>query len=281
MRSSYRHCLALIVPAALGGLTVDVAISRCDVLPDKATGKLRISVASVSATTASHLQTTVRWEGHEYDVVTGIEMTMNVMRRAGESSHRRELALIQLAMLRTQLNGRPCLDELATMYDNANTLQKQLILTCFLGSRDPRAIPVFVHALEKEQNMKLRMVAASGLAGWNVRRGVAELVQLLDSDREMPQPSQLFYVRDNAMRAFRLTNIRKGWGFPDDKESAEWPPDVAPPPDGAGGLKQQPTVEEIRKWWSENKHRFPDWQPGDPLPEVGSKQEGEARTKGE
>jgi hypothetical protein len=86
------------------------------------------------------------------------------------------------------------------------------------------------------------------------------------------------YVRDNAMRTFRLKNIHKGWGFPDDKESAEWPPDVMPPPDVAARLKR-PTVEEIKKWWAENQHRFPNWKVGDPLPEVDEVPEGDENHK--
>ncbi|MBU0719355.1 MAG: hypothetical protein KJ749_14000 [Planctomycetes bacterium] len=191
------------------------------------------------------------------------------------SAEDRESALLQLGMLRTHLNGRPCLDELRRRFDDAGKLEKKIILTCFTGSHDARAIPLFVHVLDKEKDMKLRFSAAGGLAQWNVRRGVAELVNLLDSNEVLAQPAPMPYVRDNAMRTFRLTNMRKGWGFPDDKESAEGPPDVVPPPDVAARLKPPPTVEDIKKWFAANEERFPDWKLGDPLPEVDDKPQAE------
>jgi hypothetical protein len=215
-------------------------------------------------------RTMVKWEGKEYDLDSGIDVIMDAAHGPEKSDDQRALALMELSQLRADLKGRPCLDVLAARFDDASDLEKKVILTCFTASGDPRGIPLFTNVLNEEKDLKLRVRAASGLASWNVRRGVAELVGLLDSDEPMPQPSQLFYVRDNAMRAFRLKNIRKGWGFPDDQESAEWPPDVAPPPDVAERLRPRPTVEEIRKWWAENQHRFPDWKVGDPLPEVSA-----------
>ncbi len=273
MISSYNCYRKLIVATAFCGFTAAVAGAGGEPGSENASDKLPLSIESATQSAEPALRTVVQWKEEEYDVDSGIGVVMSVVRNREESPHERESALIQLAMLRRQLKGRPCLDDLEKVYDDAGELEKQLILTCFLGSRDARAIRVFAHTLDKEKNMKLRLPAASGLAGWNVRRGVAELLRLLDSPEEMPQPSQLFYVRDNAMLSFRLTNIRKGWGFPDDKESAEWPPDVAPPPDVAARLKPQPTVAEIKKWFAENEHRFPDWKLGDPLPEIEAVEE--------
>jgi hypothetical protein len=156
---------------------------------------------------------------------------------------------------------------LAEAYDRAEVSEKVGVLHVFKMSLDPRGIPLFYRALEQRENTRLTLDAAIGLSRWNVRRGVSELIELLDSEEMLPlagTPS----VAQYALRTFRMYNIRKGWGFPDDKESAEWPPDVMPPPDVAARLRPQPTVEEIRKWWAENQHRFPEWNPGDPLPEI-------------
>jgi len=250
------------------GVLIDSLCQVCDGQPATEIGdKLPLSTECATGPKVAQLGKPIRWKDREYDISGGIDVLMSAIRDA-ETHKERELALLTLSMASPDLGGRACLDDLATMFDNAEGLNKQIILTCFLGSRDPRGIPVFIRTLQKEHNIKLRLSAAAGLAQWNLRRGVAELVKLLDSQEEMPQPSQLFYVRDNAMRTFRLKNIHKGWGFPDDKESAEWPPDVMPPPEAAARLRRPPSVGEIKAWWIENERRFPEWKPGDPLPEV-------------
>jgi hypothetical protein len=270
MMSTFAFRVTVIVQSMLVILAVHTARACGEDPNGNALAMLPLSRDPVSGATVQRLETSVQWKDREYDVDAGIDVLMSVVRDPVQSAEERHRALLGLAMLGGNLKGRPCLDELATLYDNASEVHKGAILICFQGSDDPRGIPVFIRTLDKEQNMKLRLWAAGALAHWNIRRGAAELVKLLDSEEEMPQPSQLFYVRDNAMRTFRLKNICKGWGFPDDKESAEWPPDVMPPPDVAARLKPRPTVEEIKKWFAENERRFPDWKVGDPLPEVSA-----------
>ncbi len=158
------------------------------------------------------------------------------------------------------------MDELEAVYDDAGELEKKIILTCFLGSRDPRAIPVFTGVLDNEKSMKRRLSAARGLAGWNIRRGVAELVDLLDSKEVLPQPARMAYVRDNAQESFRKANARKGWGFRF-KEIAQ---SIGRRTDLSADEKASLFVAEIKKWFAENEHRFPDWKLGDPLPEVSA-----------
>ncbi len=267
MMSSIECSTRVIVRLALLGFTLGVSLASGEPVKEKGPDSLPLSIDTVTGATARPVRTQVEWDGREYDVESGIDVLMSAIRDPEKSAEEHELALLGLAMLGRQLQSHPCLDELATLYDRGKCLEKSIILTCFLGSRDPRGIPVFFRTLDNEEYMKLRLSAASGLAGWNVRRGVAQLLDLLDS-REVIR-SRMPYVRDNAMRTFRLQNIRKGWGFPDDKESAEWPPDVMPPPDVAARLKPRPTVEEIKKWFAENEHRFPDWKLGDPLPTNG------------
>jgi hypothetical protein len=270
MISSFRARVTLVVQMIVAFLAIG-SFRAFSEDPEKVSPDvLPMSADSASAPAVRRLSTSIRWEGREYDIEAGIDLLMSVVRHPAKYTHpwNAATALGELANLGTQLKGRPCMDELGKLYADANDLDKGSILICFQGSGDPRGIPVFMRTLDNSQNLKLRLWAAGALAQWNVRRGVAELVKLLDSQEEMPQPSQLFYVRDNAMRTFRLKNIQKGWGFPDDKESAEWPPDVMPPPEAAARLKRPPSAGEIKKWWFENQNRFPDWKPGDPLPEV-------------
>lgn len=266
MIGTFRFPTTRIAQALLVILTVQIP-SACGEEPhEKAPDKLRLSVDSVHAPTALRLKSSVLWKGREYDINSGINIIMDVVRDSEQSTHERELALVQLAMLRTQLKGHPCLDDLATLYNHGGALEKQLILICFLGSRDSRAIPLFTSVLENQDNMKLRLPAASGLAGWNVRRGVAELVHLLKSKEILPEPSRIPLVCDNAMESFEELNARKGWGFPDEM--------IRKPIESRPGLDREEFVAlytaEIKKWFAENEHRFPDWKPGDPLPEVAA-----------
>ena len=264
MISSFRYCVKLIIPIALAGLTLDTPRACGEPPTQEGSDKLPLLMASVNAQAARRLRTSVEWKDAKYDLDSGIDVVMSVVRDPEESAQERELALIQLAMLRTQLKGRPCLDELGRIYDKAEGLEKDLILICFLGSRDPRAIPVFVRTLDNQKNMKLRLSAASGLAGWNIRRGVAELVDLLDSKEVLPEPARMPYVRHNASESFRNANARKGWGFHYDETAQS----IGIRTDLNDDQKIALHIAEVRKWFADNKHRFPDWKPGDPLPEA-------------
>lgn len=254
----------MIVPLALFGFTVHAPNAAADGPNGRGLDRLPLSAESVTSVTVRPVRTSVKWKDREYDVDSGIDVVMTVVRDPEQSAHERELALIQLAMLRTQLKGRPCLDELGRIYDNAEGLEKDLILTCFLGSRDPRAIPVFARTLDNEQCMKLRLPAASGLGGWNIRRGVAELVKLLESKEKLPQPARMAYVRHNASESFRNANARKGWGFRYEETAQSIGIRTDLNDDEKGALH----IAEIKKWFAENEHRFPDWKLGDPLPKV-------------
>lgn len=271
--SSLRCCVTVSVLATLVGLMMVTRHAYSGPPNVKDSDALPLSVESISGGTSQRLETTVQWRDREYSVDAGIDIVMNVVLDSEENAHERELALLQLAKLRTQLRGRLCLDELGTMYDTSRELEKQIILTCFLGSRDPRALSIFVRTLDKEQDMKLRLSSASGLSGWNVRRGVAELVELVGSRGTLPQPARMPYVRDNALESFRKANARKGWGFPDEEIRKS----VAGRTDLDEEAKGALYAAEIKKWFAENKHRFPDWKLGDPLPEVARAKEQGAR----
>ncbi len=224
--------------------------------------KLPLSRESVAGPSVRRLPTSVQWQSQEYGVDFGIDVLMSAVRDAPEGTDQRERALVELALLKTHLEGRRCIDELAKLYDLASESEKYGILICLKASDDPRGIQLFMHVLNGEKNMKLRLSAAGALAHWNIRRGVAELVKLLESKEMLSQPARIPYVRDNALELFETKNSVKGWGFPakDIRKSIETRP----------GMDREQFVTlyvaEIKKWWGENGDRFPDWMPGDPLP---------------
>lgn len=263
MKSVYRFAVIWMVWVTLVVLTVHTR-QVCGGEPaPKARAKLPLSRESVTGPTVQPLGKPIRWKDREYDVAAGIDVLMSVIRDP-ENNNERELGLVTLAMASRNMEGHQCMDELVKLYDDANDLDKGSILICFQGSEDPRGIPVYVRTLDNSQNLKLRLWAAGALAHWNVRRGVAELVDLLESKDPVPQPSRMFYVRDNALDAFHTQNRLKGWGFRQE-EVQEWVK-------GKTDLDQDQMIAlyigQVRKWFAENEHRFPDWKPGDPLPEV-------------
>ena len=264
MKYSLTCCAKVIVQIALLEMTLVMALACGEARRDQTGGPLPISAESVSGYPSRPVRASIKWDGEEYDVETAIDVLMNVIRDPETARHERELGLIHLTMAGKHLRGDPCLRELETLYDKAGQLEKLTILRCFLGSRDPRSIPVFTRVLDNEKNMKLRLAAASGLAGWNVRRGVAELVGLLESKDTLPQPARMPYVRDNAQESFRNVNARKGWGFPFEEVGQS----IGQRTDLSADEKGSLFVAEINKWFAENEHRFPDWKLGDPLPEI-------------
>ena len=42
-----------------------------------------------------------------------------------------------------------------------------------------------------------------------------------------------------------------------------------------GEQKKALYIAEIKKWWAANERRFPDWKPGDKLPEITESRVGE------
>jgi hypothetical protein len=223
---------------------------------------LPLSAHSVTESTFRKLPEYVKWKDQDYDIETGIEVLMNVIRDHDQSADVRHRAMVGLQMLRHRLLGHSCLNELAKEYINASEAHKAAILVCFQGSGDPRGIPVYFETLDTERNMKLRLWAAGALAQWNIRRGVAELVDLVESKDPVPQPSRMFYVCDNAIDLFEAKNRLKGWGFATDEIRNQIESKTRDREEVVALYKA-----ELKKWFVENEGRFPDWKPGDALPE--------------
>ena len=90
------------------------------------------------------------------------------------------------------------MDELAAIYDSAGEL-KRAILICFKASEDPRT-GFSTRARQRIRHQAVTVVAG-GLAVERAAR-VAELVGLLDSDAEVPQPSRMPYVTTMPLTCF-------------------------------------------------------------------------------
>lgn len=235
----------------------------------EAVDRFPTSAESVTDIIVRPVRTYVQWKDDKYDVDPGIDILMKVVHDSNSTVDERHWALLRLVMLESHLLGHDCIDDLDHLYNASADLHKGTILLCFNASRDPRGIPIFQRVLNTEENVKLRLYAANGLALWNIQRGVAELVDLIDSEKKLPAPAgRLPYVRDNALQNFRSKNTHKGWGFPEEKirKSIYNRADLD---DDQKRTKYNKDIRiEIKKWFAENKHRFPDWRIGDPLPKV-------------
>lgn len=274
MISRFRaRATALLVPLVLAMFVVD-NFHVCRAQSDAEDRRLLLLSSDYEGKRSTGVwRNSVPWKGRGYDVEAGIDVLMSVVRHPEESARlwNAATAITGLAMLGGNLKGHPSLDELAKLYDTAAVSEKRAILTCFITSGDPRGIPVFTRRLDKGENIELRLSAARGLARWNVRRGVAELIDLFESTVFVQHLASTPIVGNNALQTFRTFNDRKDWGFPEN----EWWKSI----DGRADLDQdqkkalrtaeiEKEIKAIKAWFAENKERFPDWKLGDPLPEV-------------
>lgn len=267
---TFKKCFVAIISVGLCGLTADTVSAGEEPIRTMAT-ELVLTREPVTGPIAIRLPTSTQWQGQQYDIETGIDVFMGVIRDPKESTRNRNAALLDLSRLRTHLKGRPCLGELRTRFADAGKFEKKSILSCFHASHDPDAIPLLIHVLDSEDGSDLRLSAAKGLANWNVRRGVAELIRLFDSTDVVQSLVPTTIISHNARGFFRYANESKGWGFP----SNDWWTAI----DSRNDLDEdqrkvlrnvaiEKEINAIKEWFSENEHRFPDWKPGDPLPKV-------------
>lgn len=218
------------------------------------------------------VQRSFQWEGQAYDDDAIVDVLMKVIlnRQTGASHRRRALSLLEV--LEHELQGRDCIDQLLTLYSEfTDHSEKAAILACLSASEDPRALPTFSKVLEKEEDKVMRLFAASGLARWNIRAGVEELLALLQCHVHLPGRRNRTVKAEASFMLMGL-NGPKGWGFPR-REVAK--------PAGVGGKAKWFTMvpKDCNDWFKANKDRFPDWKPGDPLPAV-SRSDGE-KSRGE
>lgn len=222
---------------------------------------LPLSTESVSKSTRKVVPTSVRWEGRDHDVDAGVELLMNIIKDRAMSASKRRSALDRLGMVGTQLKDRKCMDDLLRLYGVVGTRsEKAGILLCFVKSDDPRGVPLLYKVLDSEKDHLLRLFAADGLARWNIRRGVDALIGLFPSTVEIGERQ----LGGQAAGIFHLLSQAKGWSCPD-KEMQEAALAICR---GKQEQYYEALASVVRQWFDHNKERFPDWKPGDPLPEV-------------
>lgn len=204
---------------------------------------------------------TVVWDGQTYSAGEGGRLLMTVIMDPATEASRRARALDVFGKLR----DKSATPQLLSLYKELSDRDgKAEIILCLTWSEDPRGLPLFAQVMEHEEDDLVRLFAAIALAKWNVRRGVAELVLLLESETTLLRDTRTPRIRDNALAMFMNYNRRKGWGFSDRR----FREDTASSADLHNEQRWALAIAEITKWFEANEHRFPEWKPGDPLPVI-------------
>ncbi|UCC32079.1 MAG: HEAT repeat domain-containing protein [Phycisphaerales bacterium] len=205
----------------------------------------------------------VSWEGERYPAAEAVDVLMKVVLEPG-SVNGRSSALDRLERIAGQLRDTERVPQLVELYERlTGRSEKVHVLFCLARSKDHRALPLFAEILDTRREEFLRLPAAYGLALWNVRRGVRELIELL-SVKQTESP--ILYpgiIGDEARRLLYRLNYWKSWWAPEAPLLAAT---------GAGPEVRDELLDschaELKKWFAANQHRFPDWKLGDPLPKV-------------
>lgn len=213
-------------------------------------------------TTFKMVNPTLRWQGREYQAAEGTRVLMQVITDPVTDPSRRAKALEALGRLR----NTDTTPQLISLYNDLREREEKAgVILCLTWSEDPRGLPLFMRILDHEQDKLVRFFAASALAQWNVRRGVAELIRLLEcTDALGPRT-----VRDEAANSIRSFNTRKSWGYPEQEILADL---TKANPDYTREEALVLYLGAINTWFEANKHRFPDWKLGDALPKIVDKE---------
>jgi len=265
-------CLKLRRIVVLAAIVGSILVWASNVLATQ-NAKFLMSATSRNEPLPRPIVEKVTWMDKEYDLTEGMNVLMSAVQSSSTSPDVKHYALSKLSMLRGALNGSDALASLVSLYKENTQVGKRGILLCLNAAYDARAIPLFNHVLDTELDVELRLSAAVGLAQWNVRRGVAELVQFLESDVALREPNRSGTVKQYALEMIRAKNKIKEWGLPQDDwwEALDNRGDLDRTQKQAlyeGGIEKD--IKGIKEWWSRNQERFPDWKPGDTLPEVES-----------
>ncbi len=210
----------------------------------------------------------VFWKGKSYSAAEGVDLLMKVALEPGSvADHYR--AIDRLGRLGSQLRNTQRVPQLMELYGRlTDRSEKVTLLFCLARSKDGRTLPLFGEILDARQEEYLRLPAAYGLALWNVRSGVRELIELLSfrqTERPIRPPG---IICDEAASLLYRLNYWKSWWGPEAVLLA-----LAEARTGLHHEVLDSSHAELKKWFAENERRFPDWKVGDPLPEVSADEE--------
>lgn len=206
---------------------------------------------------------TVQWEQREYPASEVTEVLMGVIMDARADPLNRTKAFRALSPVARKLRNTDHIPKLMDLYDTCTDKENRRWLLGILAySEDPRALPLFVQYLKEDMDDVDRWQCGGALAQWNIRLGVAALIDLLESQKLGPE-GQSF--ADIPMGTLLGLSRDKGWGLPD-VDIVERIDKIRPKVNDEERRVLFRT--EVKKWFEANKHRFPDWKPGDPLPVV-------------
>lgn len=231
---------------------------------------LKLSPKAAPRSNVVHIVPTrseITWDRRTYGLERGIKALMSVVQDKMESVERRVLALQKLGSFSIQLDGSAAIHELIAYYPSLGEPDlKVAALRCLAATDDPGVLPLFYKVHIGDSSDRVRLIAAGALARWNVGSGVTELERLMLSDSEF-SPGRL--VADEALKLIQSLGSRNGWGFPVSE--------VARAIQGMNGVVRGEVRsawhDRFATWFEQNKHRFPDWKLGDPLPEVPADEE--------
>lgn len=214
----------------------------------------------------------VSWEGKRYPAREAVDVLMKVALEP-DGVNDRSLALRSLERLGGRLRGTEHIPQLMELYgQSTDRSEKVTLLLCLAESMDQRALPLFAEILNTRQEDYLRLPAAYGLAFWNVRRGVRELIELVAvKQTETPIRPPGIIGKEAAHLLYRL-NYWKFWWAPEAPLLAV--------SDARAEVRDQALDSchaELKKWFAENENRFPEWKQGDPLPEMLAGRDKEVR----
>ncbi|MGB2984854.1 MAG: hypothetical protein WBE26_03145 [Phycisphaerae bacterium] len=205
----------------------------------------------------------VTWEGKLYPAREAIDVLMKVvLGRGSVGNHFRAIRLLR--SVGSQLRNTERIPQLMGLYgQSTDRSEKVALLLCLAESKDQRVLPLFAEILNTRQEDYLRLPAAYGLALWNVRSGLRELIELVAvKQTETPIRPPGIIGKEAAHLLYRV-NYWKFW----------WAPEA--PLLAVSGARTEVRDQaldschaELKKWFAENEHRFPDWKLGDPLPEI-------------
>lgn len=230
------------------------------------TDSLPMSTAFVGTYARNNPPSSFAWEGQTHDGTAIVGVLMRDIQNRSITRGKRRQAMMLLETLEYKLTGKGCIEELIVFYnEQAAQSEKNDVLACLSASEDPRALATFCEVLATEKDEVMRLFAASGLAKWNIRAGVEELQRLRDCELHLPGRRTRF-VKDEADLVFIELNGPKGWGFPRTQVLKSIRQETTNRREIGAAL-----TAAARIWFEENQHRFPVWNPGDPLPEAHKK----------